>query len=366
MKKPDVSIWCFGALSFFFTILSCQVEDIPSEKKDVFTTNPQSKVFKNPQYNFVKPKTEIYSLNQLYFDDGIINSPCPVTKFGEIISNQFDKLIEDPYFDFRLINYLSDLNRRYVTYYEGENYYGINGEYNQLANKRIRELEKFWKLNRDIRLNGQHTSTLTDREILTDMIESFDRTVRNRDQAYEKADGILKTTSKSANIPENPLFAMDAFTRSNGLLVIGDGLLESLEALGIDGKIAFTAIISHEWWHQAQFENSDHWGFIDQLETNSERSRFAELEADFAAAYFMTHKRGATYNWWRIKDYFTLSFNVGDCLIDSEQHHGTPTQRLAAAEFGYQLASEAQKKGFILEPDEVHEEFVKWYVSIIQ
>ena len=43
---------------------------------------------------------------------------------------------------------------------QGENYYGENGEFNQAGRKRIRELTKFWDLNREIRLNGQHTSTL--------------------------------------------------------------------------------------------------------------------------------------------------------------------------------------------------------------
>ena len=79
----------------------------------------------------------------------------------------------------------------------------------------------------------------------------------------------------------------------------------------------------------------------------------------------MTHKRGATYNWKRIEDYFTLSFNVGDCLTTSKQHHGTPEQRLAAAKLGYELADSAQKKGFILSPDEVHETFLDLYESMI-
>ena len=197
------------------------------------------------------------------------------------------------------------------------------------------------------------------------MIESFDRTVRNRDQAYDKADAIIELLSSTPNIPENPLFAMDAFTKSNGLLVIGDGILQTLEELGIDREIAFTAIISHEWWHQAQFENSDNWPYQEGLDSNSEKSRFAELEADFAAAYFMAHKRGATYNWWRIKKYFTLSFNVGDCLITSLQHHGTPDQRLAAAKLGYELAESAQKKGTILSPEQVHQAFLEIYDTMI-
>jgi len=295
----------------------------------------------------------------------LISEPCESTDFGDVISTYFEDLLQDPYFDFVLLSYYLELNRKYVTFYVGENYYGENGEFNQLAKKRIRELKKFWNLDREIYLNGQHTASLNDRETLTDMIESFDRTVRNRTEAYAKADLLLQMNAQSPNFPENPYFAFDAFTKSNGLLVIGDGLLESLSETGINENIAFTAILAHEWWHQAQFEYDQEWDFIDQLSNASEVARFSELEADFAAAYFLTHKRGATYNWKRIEDFFKLSFNVGDCLINSDNHHGTPGQRLAAAEFGYQLAASAQKKGFILSPSEVHYAFLEIYNDLI-
>ena len=126
MKKADVYIWCFGAALCFFLLHSCQVEEpLPEEiSDDTSYSEKRSYNHKNSFFNKAEPDT--YILSQMYFDDGIISSPCPVTDFNKIISGHFETLFNDPLFDFELINYLSDLNRRYVSFYEGENYYGEN------------------------------------------------------------------------------------------------------------------------------------------------------------------------------------------------------------------------------------------------
>ncbi|MBT8318704.1 MAG: hypothetical protein KJP01_01075 [Gramella sp.] len=365
MKKTDVYIWCLGALICANTSQSCSSEEIISEQNSTATINsefdPENLITEKYTGSQLKPAV----FNEISFDGVPFDSPCETTDFGRVLSDYFLDLINDPYFDFELVQYYADLNRRYVTFYVGENYYGPSGEYNMLARKRIRQLTAFWKLDREIYLNGQHSEHLNDIEILTDMIESFDRTVRNRTEAYNKASSLLEINAKSSNLPENPYFSLDAFTRSNGLLVIGDGLLKILTDVGIDGNIAFSSILAHEWWHQAQFENEWKWRIKDRFPNRSEFSRFSELESDFAAAYFLTHKRGATYNWKRIENYFKLSFNVGDCLVESDQHHGTPSQRMAAARSGFELAHIARKKGFILSAEEIHQTFIEFYDSSI-
>ncbi|GAA4319324.1 hypothetical protein GCM10023115_45710 [Pontixanthobacter gangjinensis] len=365
MKKTDVNIWCLGALLSAITMISCSTEEPLSQNNEVVSQTLENKAIQKGHSFYSKPE-QPYIVNEILFDKLLLDASCERTEFSRILSGYFEDLINDPVFDLDLIIYYSDLNRKYATHYRGENYYGKNGEFNQLAEKRMRELTRFWQLEKEIYLNGQHTESLDDLELLTDMIESFDRSVRNRDEAHEKAMALLELNLASPNIPENPYFAMDAFTRSNGLLVIGDGLLQSLIEVGVEEGIAFTAVLSHEWWHQAQFENDDTWDYIDEIPSKTEKNRFSELEADFAAAYFMAHKRGATYNWKRIEQYFTLSFNVGDCLSESDQHHGTPVQRLMAAQSGYDLADEARKKGFVLSPEEVHQAFLDVYETLIQ
>ena len=365
MKKANVYIWCVGTLLCTTTFCSCTVEDnidaVDRENPVIAKVDP----LKNSTASFSKEIQECKSFTSNFLSEEELLSSCELTDFGKVLAGYFDRLLRDPYFDFDLVNYYTELNRKYVTFYFGENYYGANAEYDRIAKKRIKELTGFWKLNRDIYLNAQHTASLDDLETLTAMIESFDRTVRNRDEAYEKAAQLIELNSGTPNIPENPYFALEAFTKSNGLLVIGDGLVQSLVDVGIDGEIAFTAILAHEWWHQAQFEHAGDWNYLEQLSTQAERSRFTELEADYAAAYFLSHKRGATYNWKRLQDFFSVSFNVGDCLTDSDLHHGTPAQRLRAARLGNELAESAHKKGFILPPDEVHQAFLGSYNSEI-
>jgi len=363
MRRKDVCILGLGFLFIAITTLSCSRDHLPHESNWTSLNDSEFTLQKKKNNSYVNDDIT-YNIFDAVNDDIYMDATCESTDFTQVLSGYLNEILNDPFFNFKLLDYYLELNRKYVSFYRGENYYGENGEYNQLAKKRIRELTKFWDLDREIYLNGQHIAFLNDREILTDMIESFDRSVRNRTEAYKKADSLLAINAQSSVFPENPYFAYDAFTKSNGLLVIGDGILQSLVEIGIDGNIAFSTMLAHEWWHQAQFEYEEEWGFVDQLTSASEKTKFSELEADFAASYFLSHKRGATYNWKRIEEYFSLSFNVGDCFIQSNNHHGTPKQRLAAAKLGYELAASAQKKGFILSPTEVHLAFVEIYEQL--
>lgn len=45
---------------------------------------------------------------------------------------------------------------------------------------------------------------------------------------------------------------------------------------------------------------------------------------------------------------FIVFYAIGDCAFNDPGHHGTPNQRMKSAEFGYSVASDAQKQGKIL------------------
>jgi hypothetical protein len=77
-------------------------------------------------------------------------------------------------------------------------------------------------------------------------------------------------------------------------------------------------------------------------------TRRTELMADAYATHYLSHARGASMQWKRVRQFLQVFFNIGDCSFDSFNHHGTPTQRMAAAEWAYQLADNAQKQGHIL------------------
>lgn len=346
-----------------FAILSCSRVETASNsltifENDILVVNSTLECIHGYHENWF----EVYQ-NNFPMEDHPVNF-CEPTAFKDVITGYFNDFAEDPYFDINLSNYYTDLHREYVYHYRGDNYFGQDGEFDQLVKKRKRELNRFWDLNRDITINGQHTETLNNREALAAMIESFDRTIRNREEAYALADELLLRNQLSPTIPESPLFAMDAFSTNSGLLVLGDGLIESLVTAGTEAEIVVTGIIAHEWFHQAHFKYSDSWRFP-EVENPNSMTLFKELEADFAAAYYMSHKRGATFNWKKIEKFFELSYNVGDCLPHSTTHHGTPHQRKASAFAGYQLANAAQKKGSILDPNEIHEYFLEIYNSML-
>ena len=48
------------------------------------------------------------------------------------------------------------------------------------------------------------------------------------------------------------------------------------------------------------------------------------------------------------KQFLQVFFNIKDYGFESAGHHGTATQRMAAAEWGYSVANNAQKQGHIL------------------
>jgi hypothetical protein len=87
--------------------------------------------------------------------------------------------------------------------------------------------------------------------------------------------------------------------------------------------------------------------------------------ADAFAAYYLTHKRGAALNKKRVAQFLEVFFNVGDCAFDDPGHHGTPNQRMKAANFGFNLAHEAQKQGHILTADQFHAAFVRAYPGLV-
>ncbi|MDT0649066.1 hypothetical protein [Autumnicola edwardsiae] len=306
------------------------------------------------------------------FRNAVEPSECGSTELATVQNKYITAIIQDPV---ALANngLYSDLNY-YYSYLlnQGEQYFGEDGDYTKLMVKRQRELTKFWDMPVEIRVNGQHTANLNDRDVLAEVFETFfGFTIDGvfvpltTEQAYAQADMILELNESSPNLPENPYFATDGFASSNRTIVIGDGLTGWLAETGVDEGIVWTGILAHEWAHEIQFLNYGDWYPNGAAEDPAADTRYTELEADFMAAYYMTHKRGATYNWKRVEDFFNLFFQIGDCSFASPGHHGTPLQRLEAAHLGYELAQDAQKKGHILTQEEVHEAFASIVQSIV-
>lgn len=232
-------------------------------------------------------------------------------------------------------------------------YFGVQGEHTQLVNKTFKDLKRFWNIQSNgISLVGLHGSMLRDR----DKLIRIDRFVYGDDQETAEfwADLILSLLNDFPQYRngDHPIFSFNGFALSQTTLpppvgfipskiVLGDGLLEGFSDIGFK-DIAPPAVLAHEFGHHIQYQ-------LNLIGPGSpEATRKNELMADAYAAYYLSHARGASMQWKRVQQFMKVFFNIGDCSFDSDNHHGTPAERMAAAQWGYSVANNAQKQGHIL------------------
>ena len=236
-------------------------------------------------------------------------------------------------------------------------YFGTNGQYTHIVNKTFKDLNRFWDIDSDgIIVVGLHGTMLQDRE----RVIRIDQILFGDDRATAEfwADLILDLL---AAVPQyrngnHPIFSFNAFAQPSfafppygtipDKIVMGDGIMDAYSAIGF-GDVAPQAILAHEYAHHIQFQLDLFAG-----DPSAEATRRTELMADAFAAYYLSHARGASMQWKRVKQFLQVFLNIGDCAFTSTNHHGTPTQRMAAAEWGYSVADNAQKQGHILSAEE--------------
>jgi hypothetical protein len=253
-------------------------------------------------------------------------------------------------------------------------YFGYNGEYTKVMLKTERDVKRFWNIfSDDIQLLAMHGTMLQDVDRVAAVYAS--PLVFNVPPALAQffaelvRDAVLQ--SQTLNGGNHPLFSFNAFAFSTDVfpipdkIVMGDGILAGYEAVGF-GDVAPQAVYAHEFAHHIQYENE----YIDEpvpggSTTAAEETRYTELMADAMAAYYLTHKRGATMNRKRVEQFLQVFFQIGDCAFTNPGHHGTPNQRMAAARFGFDVADQAQKQGHILTSQQFHELFVEAFPGLI-
>ena len=126
-------------------------------------------------------------------------------------------------------------------------------------------------------------------------------------------------------------------------MVIGDGFLRALTAMGID-DVGARVVLAHEYAHHLQAEL----GLFDSPLTGAEATRRTELMADAYAGYFAAHARGLSLNAKRVVDAQQTFFELGDCSFADPGHHGTPDQGVRASAWATDLASRARPQGHVL------------------
>jgi len=240
--------------------------------------------------------------------------------------------------------------------------FGPNGQYTDQINKSATDIKHFWGSTEldNIVLVATHGSILQDRDKVVATFKS---------PAYgysdEKANAYADSVATLFNMyPQflngnHPAFAFNqlavpdttfaGFGRIPAKIIVGDGVLRGFETLGY-GDIAPEAILAHEYAHHIQYK----WGvLIRGMQLIPKTARRIELMADAYAAYYLSHPRGAAIQGENVQRFLELFFNLGDCEFKYPSHHGTPTQRKAAAQWGYKLATDAHQQGRILPAQEL-------------
>lgn len=288
-------------------------------------------------------------------------SPCSSTE----LNNWLDEELFDwtnPIFIDAIITGMLDFPTYDALLFENSSegqYFGKDGEYTQRLIKTFKDLKRFSDIpSGEIVMVAMHGNMLQDREKLI----RIDKILYGDSQVVAEywADLILELL---ASVPqyrngEHPIFTFNAFAQTSFdfdgntiplKIVMGDGIMEAYTGLGYN-DVAPQAILAHEFGHQVQFAL----GVFDVPFSGdpAENTRRTELMADAYSAYFLSHSRGAAMQWKRVRQFLAVFFNIGDCGFSSPGHHGTPIQRMDAADWGYKLADNAKKQGKILTSQE--------------
>jgi hypothetical protein len=256
-------------------------------------------------------------------------------------------------------------------------FFGYNGEYTQRMKKTEKDVKRFWDIESDdIQVLAMHGTVLSDlsRTVPTYTSEIFLGLSAADAQTWASEVRTVMLTEPTVNAGNHPLFTFNAFAISAPELgipdkiVMGDGILDGFKAVGFD-DVALQAIFAHEFGHHIQYERN----YLNELPPGAdpatvdqaELTRHNELMADAFAAYYLTHSRGASMNRKRVVQFLQVFFQIGDCGFTSSGHHGTPIQRMRAAQFGFDVADQAQKQGHILTSSQFHALFEAQYTTFV-
>lgn len=121
-----------------------------------------------------------------------------------------------------------------------------------------------------------------------------------------------------------------------GTVLFGQVLFQDLMSRYQDQGFAVLAVAAHEFAHVAQFRS----GVDRQLLHNQQTVKRVELHADFLSGYFLGFRKRQDPNIKVWAAGHTL-YRIGDYHFNNRNHHGTPDERVAAAEAGFEMGNES-------------------------
>jgi hypothetical protein len=122
-------------------------------------------------------------------------------------------------------------------------------------------------------------------------------------------------------------------TGTRGTVLFGKNMFKDLMERFDDGGIAVITVAAHEFGHISQFNR----GIFRALNENQPTVKRSELHADLLAGYFLGTRKNQNPD-LRIRTGGVALFEIGDYEFNSQDHHGTPDERVEAAEYGYKFA----------------------------
>ena len=301
-------------------------------------------------------------------DDYVCSEGSPVIDFLNAELN--NTLTVEPALFFAMYNRFADYLPTYdALFFETTatpQTFGYDGEFTHVMTKTERKVKGFWDIpSQDIQVLAMHGTMLTDVEktYRTYLLLGFPPQTA-AEYAVAVRDALLASTTMNGGNYAFWTFNSVSF-RYPGVgqkIVMGDGIVEAYAAIGY-ADVAPQAIFAHEYAHQIQYEKD----YFDDLGavTQPEATRYSELMADAMAAYYLTHARGEALNKFRVQQFLQVFFQIGDCAFDNDGHHGTPNQRMKAAQFGFTVADQYLKQGHILTSQEFHDLFLAYYPTLI-
>lgn len=292
-------------------------------------------------------------------DDNLYECDPSNIPFNNYVGSTVEGWTGAEWFVYYVYDWYSQLDAIYFKDPNDRQKYGVNGEYSNKLNSAFKDLKRFWDIySDDIGMVAMKGETFSNYDVML-AIEVALYPDQTLEESMGWVDLVMSITAGDLYWNNtHPLLSFNAFALSTpdpiikDRIVMGDGIMDAYTAIGMD-DVAPQAILAHEFGHHIQFEN----GYFDESRGTAEGTRRTELMADAYAAYYLTHKRGATMNWWRVQQFLEVFYNIGDCQFDSSNHHGTYNQRLAAAQWGYDLANNSKVKGKILTSDDFFQLF---------
>src|SRR5699024_8661768 len=270
--------------------------------------------------------------------DAWTNDNLFYSSFGELLYVLFYGIDQYPYI----------YNLEFVNPREERQHFVYDGEYTRQVWRADRGVKCFWDVPlRDVQVEGFHGSMLQDFDKVFRVVELLYPTFTDESNA-DFAQSIVDVVVNG----DAPVWSFNAFAFDEGPILVGgevkpgqvqvgDGILDGMNAIGY-GDVAPEAIVAHEMGHQVQYELN-----VFEDDTTSDpvkATRRTELMADALAAYYLGHKRGAAFNWDRVEGFMQAFYSIGDCSFTSSGHHGTPNQRMKAAQWGFDLAEDAPRR----------------------